>query len=63
MNPDRVSNPVGLGSMLMNNAVKGKKEPVSVFEIYDGEPENIIALKLKTNPNDKTADLYLKRSA
>lgn len=72
--------------------VKGKKEPVSVFEIYDGDPEKMIALKLKTksdfeeglnlyyakefaeaavcfkqvlktNPDDKTANLYLKRSA
>jgi two-component system sensor histidine kinase ChiS len=72
--------------------VKGKKECVSVFEIYDGDPEPNIALKLKTkadfeeglhcyfakdfaqavvrfknvliaNPNDKTAELYLRRSA
>jgi signal transduction histidine kinase/ligand-binding sensor domain-containing protein/class 3 adenylate cyclase/CheY-like chemotaxis protein len=72
--------------------VKGKKEPVSVFEIYDGEPEPIIDLKLKTktdfeegvqryfakefaeaavffkkvlkmNDADKTAKLYLERSA
>jgi len=72
--------------------VKGKKEAVSVFEIYDGDPEKMIELKLKTksdfeeglhlyyakefaeaavcfkqvlktNPDDKTADLYLKRSA
>ncbi len=72
--------------------VKGKKECVSVFEIYDGDPAPIIELKLKTktdfeeglhsyfakdfaqavvrfknvltaNPNDKTAELYLRRSA
>lgn len=72
--------------------VKGKKEVVSVFEIYDGDPEVIIALKIKTkpdfegglnayfqkefadsvvlfkkvlnaNPDDKTARLYLERSA
>jgi two-component system sensor histidine kinase ChiS len=72
--------------------VKGKKESVSVFEIYDGDPEPMIALKLKTksdfeeglhfyfgkdfaqavvcfknvlksNAEDKTADLYLRRSA
>jgi signal transduction histidine kinase/class 3 adenylate cyclase/CheY-like chemotaxis protein len=72
--------------------VKGKKECVSVFEIYDGDPASSIELKLKTktdfeeglhcyfakdfaqavvrfknvltvNPNDKTAELYLRRSA
>jgi len=30
--------------------VKGKKEPVSVFEILDGEKEERIAMKLKTRP-------------
>jgi two-component system sensor histidine kinase ChiS len=72
--------------------VKGKQQSVSVFEIYDSDPEPIIELKLKTqddfelglrqyldrdftnasvcfkkvldaNPNDKTARLYLERSA
>ena len=72
--------------------VKGKQESVSVFEIYDGDPEEIIKLKLETkddfemglisyferqfaesvglfkkvldiNPDDKTARLYLERSA
>ncbi|MFQ5753598.1 MAG: adenylate/guanylate cyclase domain-containing protein, partial [bacterium] len=72
--------------------VKGKKESVSVFEIYDGATEQAIELKLKTkadfedglhryfakdftnasvcfkkvldvNPDDKTAKLYLERSA
>jgi class 3 adenylate cyclase len=72
--------------------VKGKKEPVSVFEIYDGDPEPIVELKLETkadfeeglhhyfakefaeasvcfnnvlkaNAEDKTARLYLERSA
>jgi len=28
--------------------VKGKTEPVSVFEIFNGSPEEIVALKLKT---------------
>jgi len=72
--------------------VKGKKESVSVFEIYDAEPEPVIQMKLKTkadfeqglqhyfarefaeavvcfknvlkaNAGDKTASLYLERSA
>ena len=72
--------------------IKGKKESVSVFEIYDSDPEHLIELKLKTktdfenglilyfkkefaeasvcfnkvhkmNPSDKTAKLYLERSA
>jgi len=72
--------------------VKGKKESVSVFEIYNGDPEPMIELKLKTkadfeqglhhyfakdfaeasvcfknvlkaNVADKTAKLYLERSA
>jgi two-component system sensor histidine kinase ChiS len=28
--------------------VKGKTEPVSVFEVFDGEPLEIVSLKLKT---------------
>ncbi len=72
--------------------VKGKEEAVSVYEIYDGDAEKIIDLKIKTkpdfenglktyfarefadsvglfkrvlnaNPEDKTARLYLERSA
>jgi two-component system sensor histidine kinase ChiS len=72
--------------------VKGKKEPVSVFEIYDGDLGQILELKLSTkadfeegvqryfakefaeaavcfkkvlrlNDTDKTAKLYLERSA
>jgi two-component system sensor histidine kinase ChiS len=71
--------------------VKGKKEAVSVFEIFDGDPAEIVDLKLRTqtdfekgllhyhsrefiearahfeqvlidNPNDKAAQLYLKRT-
>ena len=70
--------------------VKGKKEAVSVFEIFDGDPAEIVELKLETrtdfekgllyyhsqeftkaqehfeqvlkcNPDDKAAQLYLKR--
>jgi len=72
--------------------VKGKDVPISLFEVYNGDPEPIIELKLKTkgdfesglhryfekefteasvcfnkvlkvNPADKTARLYLERSA
>lgn len=72
--------------------VAGKTEAVSVFEIFDGEPAETIALKMKTrtdfekgllhyhsqefaqaeahfaevlrqNPQDKAAQLYLKRTA
>jgi hypothetical protein len=72
--------------------VKGKDVPISLYEAYDGDPEAIIELKLKTkadfeeglhlyfekefaeaavffkkvlkiNPQDKTAKLYLERSA
>ncbi len=72
--------------------VKGKEDSVSVFEIYDGDSEQVIEQKLKTksdfeeglslyfdkkfaeaatpfnkvlevNPGDKTAKLYLERSA
>jgi len=72
--------------------VKGKENFISVFEIYDSDPEFMIELKLKTkadfeqgleyyfskefaeaivcfknvlkiNPDDKTASLYLQRSA
>ncbi len=72
--------------------VKGKTEPVSIFEVYDGDSEVIKSLKvqtepdfeqgvrqyynrsfaeaancfkhvLHTNPDDKTAKLYLERAA
>lgn len=72
--------------------VKGKVGTVSIYEIYNGDPENIIDLKLqsaadfelgmkhyfnrdfadavmmfknvlKVNPDDKSAALYLERSA
>jgi class 3 adenylate cyclase len=72
--------------------VKGKQTAVAVYEIFNGEPERMIDLKLKTkadferglahytakefadasvcfntvvktNPDDKTAKLYLERSA
>jgi two-component system sensor histidine kinase ChiS len=72
--------------------VKGKDVPISLYEVYDGDAEAIIELKLKTkadfeeglkfyfsqefdravvcfknvlkiNANDKTAELYLRRSA
>lgn len=72
--------------------VKGKQNPVAVFEITDGDPEKIFELKkqtktdfeeglssyfakefteaavcfkkvLKIHPEDKTAQLYLERSA
>ncbi len=77
---------------LGNVQVKGKHDAVSVFEIYDGDPEHIRELKMRTkadfeeglhhyfsrkfvesalcfkqvlsvNPDDKTAQLYLERSA
>ncbi len=72
--------------------VKGKSEPVSVFEILDGNPQQVIDMKLETlsdfengllhyhnqefgmaktyfervlklNPDDKAAQLYLKRAS
>jgi two-component system sensor histidine kinase ChiS len=72
--------------------VKGKREVISIFEIFDGDPERVKTLKLGTksdfeqgleyyfagefveaaacfkhilnvNPDDKTAKLYLERSA
>ncbi len=72
--------------------MKGKDVPISLFEVYDGDAEPIIELKLRTkrdfeeglhqyfdkefteasvcfnkvlkaNPVDKTARLYLERSA
>ena len=76
----------------LTEKLKGKKDSVSVFEIYDGDSEQIIERKLKTkadfeeglqqyfrmefakaavcfenvlkqNSDDKTAKLYLERSA
>ncbi len=38
--------------------VKGKKEPVSVFEIFNGDPEHIIELKLKTNTDFEKGLLF-----
>lgn len=72
--------------------VKGKQEPVSVFEVFDGDSQDIVELKLETltdfekgllhyhseefgeaktyfekvlsrNPGDKTALIFLQRSA
>ncbi len=72
--------------------VKGKTEPVSIYEVFDGDPEEVVELKLRTkpdfeeglflyqerkfaeagvkfnrvvehNPDDKAAQLYLKRTA
>jgi len=72
--------------------VKGKNQAVDVYEIYDGDSDELIKVKLKTtinfenglcyyftrefaeaavmfknvlkeNPTDKTAQLYLERSA
>jgi two-component system sensor histidine kinase ChiS len=36
--------------MLDRVQVVGKKESVTVFEIFDGEPDHIIRLKLETKP-------------
>jgi two-component system sensor histidine kinase ChiS len=38
--------------------VKGKQEPVSIFEIFDGDPEEIKALKLKTSTDFEKGLLY-----
>lgn len=38
--------------------VKGKKEPVSVFEIFDGDPEELLTLKLKTRTDFEKGLLY-----
>lgn len=38
--------------------VKGRENPVSVFEICDGEPENLIALKMKTKPEFAEGQSY-----
>jgi class 3 adenylate cyclase len=32
-------------------SIKGKTDQVSVFEIFDGDPEEVVELKLKTRPN------------
>jgi two-component system sensor histidine kinase ChiS len=71
--------------------VKGKSEPVSVFEVFDGDPLEVVSMKLNTqtdfekgllhyhsrefadamlffetvlshNPDDRAAQLYLKRA-
>jgi len=42
--------------------VKGKKESVSVFEIYNGDPEPAIALKLKTKADfEQGLHLYFEK--
>lgn len=38
--------------------VKGKKEPVSVFEVFNGAPQEVIDLKLKTLPDFERALLH-----
>ncbi len=38
--------------------VKGKKEPVSIFEIFDGDPDEIKTLKLETSPDFEKGLLY-----
>lgn len=43
--------------------VKGKKEPVSVFEIFDGDSEDIIALKLKTHKQFELGLVHYHRRA
>ena len=38
--------------------VKGKKQPVSVFEIFDGDADDIVELKLKTQTDFEKGLLY-----
>jgi two-component system sensor histidine kinase ChiS len=38
--------------------VKGKKEPVSVFEIFNGDPEDMVELKLTTNTDFEKGLLF-----
>jgi two-component system sensor histidine kinase ChiS len=38
--------------------VKGKQEAVAVFEIFNGDPENIIELKLRTRTNFEKGQLF-----
>ena len=38
--------------------VKGKQEPVSVFEIFNGDPPQMIDLKLKTSTDFEKGLLY-----
>ena len=38
--------------------VKGKQEPVSVFEIFDGDPEDVVELKLATNTDFEKGLLF-----
>jgi two-component system sensor histidine kinase ChiS len=42
--------------------VKGKKDAVEVYEVFDGDPDSVIQLKLKTeNDFKKGMELYLKK--
>jgi class 3 adenylate cyclase len=42
--------------------VKGKKEAIYIFEIMDGEPENMLSLKLKTKDDyNKALQAYKKK--
>ncbi len=41
--------------------VKGKKGPISVFEIFDGDPAEIVELKLKTHPAFKKGLIHYHR--
>jgi two-component system sensor histidine kinase ChiS len=48
---------------LIKAQVKGKSEPVSVYEIFDGDPPELRDLKLKTKPDFEAGlALYLDRS-
>ena len=90
---DCVEHAQGYNSRFLGKVqLKGKKEVVSVFEIYDGDPEHMRTLKMETkanfeqglhhyfakefveaavyfqkvlkiHPHDKTARLFLQRSA
>jgi len=43
--------------------VKGKKEPVSIYEIFDSDPEKIIELKSETKPDfEKGILLYYEKN-
>jgi len=43
--------------------VKGKKEPIGIYECFDGDPPEMMAHKLKTLPDFNAGlELYLRRS-